>query len=197
MFGGSIWHFVGGWRNAPKGLGFSEALSRVQVRVPVTAGAFAVWGTLFSCVDCTLTSIRQKEDPWNAIASGAVTGGILAARAGLKSMATNAVLGNHIFIHRDVLSTCKHTSGGVILAAMEGVGIAFQRVVVPFAEKRFSNAPNSIQIDNLDPPVDPMKPRSYRLESSSYVGQPLLPSSTINNQFDSIPEEKSTGWRLW
>ena len=38
-------------------------------------GSFAIWGTLFSICDCTFTYIRKKEDPWNAIASGAATGG--------------------------------------------------------------------------------------------------------------------------
>jgi hypothetical protein len=60
---------------------------------------------LFSCCDCTITAIRRKEDPWNAIASGAATGGILAARAGLKAAGRSAVV------------------GGVILAAIEGLNI--------------------------------------------------------------------------
>ena len=38
-------------------------------------GSFAIWGTLFSICDCSFTYIRKKEDPWNAIASGAATGG--------------------------------------------------------------------------------------------------------------------------
>lgn len=65
LVGGTIWHSVGGMRNAPKGHRISQAITRVQVRVPTTAGAFAVWGTLFSCFDCTIVAIRQKEDPWN------------------------------------------------------------------------------------------------------------------------------------
>lgn len=68
-------------------------------------GQFAVWGGLFACCDCTLSAIRQKEDPWNSIISGAATGGILAARAGPKAMASAAVV------------------GGVILALIEGMGI--------------------------------------------------------------------------
>ena len=42
----------------------------------ILVGSFAVWGTLFSICDCTFTYIRKKEDPWNAIASGAATGGL-------------------------------------------------------------------------------------------------------------------------
>ncbi|EJK54813.1 hypothetical protein THAOC_25526, partial [Thalassiosira oceanica] len=29
-----------------------------------------------------MSAVRQKEDPWNSIVSGAATGGVLAARAG-------------------------------------------------------------------------------------------------------------------
>jgi hypothetical protein len=58
--GGSIWHFVGGLRNAPKGQKRIQAVSRVRARVPITGGSFAVWGVLFSCCDCTFTYIRKK-----------------------------------------------------------------------------------------------------------------------------------------
>ena len=43
-------------------------------------GNFAVWGGLFSTFDCCLMGIRGKEDPWNSIGSGAITGAVLAAR---------------------------------------------------------------------------------------------------------------------
>lgn len=43
-------------------------------------GNFAVWGGLFSTFDCCLIKLRNKEDPWNSIGSGALTGAVLAAR---------------------------------------------------------------------------------------------------------------------
>ena len=43
-------------------------------------GNFGVWGGLFSTFDCSLVYLRKKEDPWNAIMSGAMTGGVLSAR---------------------------------------------------------------------------------------------------------------------
>ena len=49
------------------------------------SGNFAVWGGMYSSFDCALIAIRDKEDPWNSIGSGAITGGILAARAGMRS----------------------------------------------------------------------------------------------------------------
>ena len=39
-----------------------------------------MWGGLYSSFDCALIAIRNKEDPWNSIGSGAITGAVLAAR---------------------------------------------------------------------------------------------------------------------
>ena len=111
--GGGLWHSIKGARMAPSGARLSGSLSAVAARSPVLGGQFAVWGGLFACCDCTLTSIRQKEDPWNSIISGAVTGGVLAARAGPKQMASAAVV------------------GGVLLALIEGMGIMFTRMMAP------------------------------------------------------------------
>jgi mitochondrial import inner membrane translocase subunit TIM17 len=111
--GGGVWHSVKGARLAPAGARFQGSVSAVTARAPVLGGQFAVWGGIFACCDCTLTSIRQKEDPWNSIVSGAVTGGILAARAGPKQMASAAVV------------------GGVLLALIEGMGILFTKMMAP------------------------------------------------------------------
>jgi mitochondrial import inner membrane translocase subunit TIM17 len=48
---------------------------------------------MFSAFDCSLIAIRGKEDPWNSILSGAITGGALSARMGLKSSLQAAVFG--------------------------------------------------------------------------------------------------------
>ena len=45
-----------------------------------SSGNFAVWGGMYSSFDCALIAIRDKEDPWNSIGSGALTGALLAAR---------------------------------------------------------------------------------------------------------------------
>lgn len=111
--GGTIWHTVKGYRMAPKGGKWSGVTSAVSARAPVLGGQFAVWGGLFACCDCTLTAIRQKEDPWNAIISGAATGGILAARAGPQAMASGALV------------------GGILLALIEGMGIMISRAFAP------------------------------------------------------------------
>ena len=96
---------------APSGARWSGSVSAVSARAPVLGGQFAVWGGLFACCDCSLTALRQKEDPWNSIVSGAATGGVLAARAGPRAMASAALV------------------GGVLLALIEGMGIMFSRMV--------------------------------------------------------------------
>jgi import inner membrane translocase subunit TIM17 len=111
--GGGIFHTMKGSWNAPKGARVHGALSAMSARGPVLGGQFAVWGGVFACCDCSLTALRQKEDPWNSILSGAATGGVLAARAGPKAMASAAVV------------------GGVLLALIEGMGIMFTNLLSP------------------------------------------------------------------
>uniref|UniRef100_A0A6S8D9L3 Mitochondrial import inner membrane translocase subunit TIM17 n=1 Tax=Aureoumbra lagunensis TaxID=44058 RepID=A0A6S8D9L3_9STRA len=111
--GGSIWHFVKGWRNSPRGSALAGAVDQMQVRAPIVGGNFAVWGGLFAVFDCSLSAVRQKEDPWNSILAGAATGGVLAARAGPKAAAKNAVV------------------GGILLALIEGLGILITKAFAP------------------------------------------------------------------
>uniref|UniRef100_H3AT12 Translocase of inner mitochondrial membrane 17A n=1 Tax=Latimeria chalumnae TaxID=7897 RepID=H3AT12_LATCH len=83
------------------------------------AGSFAVWGGLFSMIDCSLVKMRGKEDPWNSITSGAMTGAVLAARNGPVAMVGSAAM------------------GGILLALIEGVGILLTR----FASAQFPTGP--------------------------------------------------------
>lgn len=70
-----------------------------------------MWGGLFSTFDCIIIHYRKKEDPWNSIASGFLTGGVLAARGGVKAAFRSAVF------------------GGIILAMIEGVSILINHTV--------------------------------------------------------------------
>ena len=110
--GGSVWHSIKGARNSPRGERLRGSLYAIKSRAPVLGGNFAVWGGLFATFDCSLVAIRRKEDPWNSITAGALTGGTLAARAGYKAMLTSA------------------TVGGVLLALIEGAGLLLQRYMV-------------------------------------------------------------------
>ncbi|KAH8556003.1 Tim17/Tim22/Tim23/Pmp24 family-domain-containing protein [Umbelopsis sp. PMI_123] len=108
--GGGIWHSVKGAKNSPRGERMIGAVTAMKARAPVLGGNFAVWGGLFSTFDCALKGVRQKEDPWNSILSGAITGGVLAARGGAKAATVSAVV------------------GGSLLALIEGIGIAITRM---------------------------------------------------------------------
>ena len=68
--------------NAPKRQRIYSGLCHVRNRAPFLGGNFGLWGGLFSSTECLLISYRQKDDPWNAIAAGFITGGALAIRGG-------------------------------------------------------------------------------------------------------------------
>jgi len=113
--GGGAWHLVKGFKNSPTGFRMKGALESVRRESPRLGGSFANWGLTFSMFDCSLQAIRKKEDPWNAIAAGALTGGFLQLRFGLKSAAKSAAF------------------GGFLLALIEGLGIALNRITAPSA----------------------------------------------------------------
>lgn len=202
LVGGTIWHSIGGARNAPPGQRMSQAFSRVKARVPILGGSFAVWGVLFSGCDCTLVYFRKKEDPWNAIISGAATGGILAARAGFKAAGRSAL------------------AGGVILAAIEGLNVLLMRVLMPQMEKAAQQ--QGVPVDRLEPPVDPYRPRIQRQplwqdESTSSSPFTAAPGYTTTTQESnpwgvqtfsldetgktvtttSAPEAPKSSWKFW
>lgn len=104
--GGGIWHSIkgqctfaadarvrctnrlcAGLRNSPRNERFTGMVHSVKLRSPALGGAFAAFGGIFSSVDCALVHVRKKEDPWNAIMSGAATSAILAARGMVRSAA--------------------------------------------------------------------------------------------------------------
>lgn len=76
-----MWHGIKGARNSPKGDKLLGSISAIKARAPVVGGNFGVWGGLFSTFDCAVKGYRQKEDPYNAIISGFLTGGTLAVRS--------------------------------------------------------------------------------------------------------------------
>lgn len=80
--GGSIFHGIKGFRNAPSGYKhrFAGSLISVRQKATLTGAGFAAWGGMFSVVDCSLAHIRKKEDAWNSVGSGFITGGLLQIR---------------------------------------------------------------------------------------------------------------------
>ena len=120
FIGGGIFSLVGGARNAPKGFTnrIMGAMGNARYRAPITAGSFGVWGFTFSLCDCTFVALRRKEDPWNSIMSGASTGFILGIRQGMRPAVSSAMV------------------GGVLLALIEGVGIAINKFNAPMYKQQ-------------------------------------------------------------
>jgi len=111
--GGGLWHLFKGAKNSPSNARLRGGVEAIRREAPKIGGSFAVWGGLFSTFDCTLVALRKKEDPWNSIAAGALTGGFLQLRTGARSAAKSAAF------------------GGVLLAMIEGVGILLTRMTAP------------------------------------------------------------------
>ncbi|OII75911.1 mitochondrial import inner membrane translocase subunit TIM17 [Cryptosporidium andersoni] len=117
--GGFLWNFLHGARNAPRGEIFSSGLSAGSLRAPIIGSSFAVWGGTFSCFDCSITALRQREDHWNAIFAGAATGGLLALRGGWRPATRSAFV------------------GGVLLAIIEVVSIGLSRKTMQTPRQQF------------------------------------------------------------
>ena len=74
----------------------------MKKRAPILAGSFAMWAGIYSISECTLISLRNTDDAFNKITAGAITGGVLAMRAGPRIAAKNALIGG-IFLGAIVL----------------------------------------------------------------------------------------------
>eukprot|EP01089_Gocevia_fonbrunei_P008438 TRINITY_DN20114_c0_g1_i1.p1 TRINITY_DN20114_c0_g1~~TRINITY_DN20114_c0_g1_i1.p1 ORF type:complete len:230 (-),score=39.11 TRINITY_DN20114_c0_g1_i1:107-796(-) len=107
--GGTLFHGIKGAWTAPAGERIISALHGIRSRAPITGGSFAVWGGLYSSFDCILSGVRRREDPFNSIGAGALTGGVLAARSGWRVSLRSAFV------------------GGLLLALIEGVAMIVQR----------------------------------------------------------------------
>lgn len=110
---------------------FVGAVSSIKARAPVTGGNFGIWGGMFSTFDCAVKGWRQKEDAWNAIISGFMTGGCLALRSMLHliQVAILSCRSDHVHAKggpRTALSSA--IMCGILLGVFEGVGVLFNRV---------------------------------------------------------------------
>jgi import inner membrane translocase subunit TIM17 len=55
-----------------------------------------MWAGIYSMSECTLTTLRNTDDAYNKILSGAITGGVLALRAGPRIAMKNGLIGGII-----------------------------------------------------------------------------------------------------
>ncbi|XP_027969231.1 mitochondrial import inner membrane translocase subunit Tim17-B isoform X1 [Eumetopias jubatus] len=165
VIGGGVFQAIKGFRNAPVGIRhrLRGSANAVRIRAPQIGGSFAVWGGLFSTIDCGLVRLRGKEDPWNSITSGALTGAVLAARSECPSPWPPAPAPSALFCLPSPLSPCLFTlpggplamvgsamMGGILLALIEGVGILLTR----YTAQQFRNAPPFLEDPSQLPPKE-------------------------------------------
>jgi import inner membrane translocase subunit TIM17 len=164
VVGGSALHFLKGVRNSPNGERIIGGMQATRMNALRVGGSFAVWMSLYSAFDCTAVHVRQKEDPWNSIIAGASASGVLALRRGLRASAGSVI------------------TGGLLLAAIEGVGIAFNS----FAAKQQSLPPLPAYDPNVTTATGLPQPHvsSTDLSSSSFPGlrqPPMYPTGVAGS----------------
>jgi len=148
LSGGSIFHAIKGARSSAPGyrnriLGMTKTIAK---NAPVTGGQFAMWGFTFSCIDCSLSKLRKKEDAWNSIISGGLTGAVLTARLGVPTMAGSAIV------------------GAVLLGLIEGVGLVINR----FSAEQFKPMNPGFGEPSALPPKDPSPSTSVPSASGNF-----------------------------
>ncbi|KAL9651669.1 hypothetical protein ABK040_001613 [Willaertia magna] len=156
---GGIWNFGKGYYNAPKGEKLSGCITTMKTRGPVLGGNFAVWGGLFSTIECGLMYYRGKEDFMNSIISGFLTGGILAIRGGWKATLRSAAF------------------GGIFLGMIEGVGVLLNMFVSMQQQQMVQQQQQQQEGEGTggwipEPPSDTF---------------PILNSKSLDGEFDFVP----------
>ncbi|KNC53361.1 mitochondrial inner membrane import translocase subunit [Thecamonas trahens ATCC 50062] len=114
--GSGAFHAFKGARAAPKGMRMAGMVAAVKNRAAVTGGAFAIWMALFSSFDCAIAGARGKEDHFNPVAAGALTGALLAIRQGPRKALQHGI------------------AGGAVLGVFEGVGMLIEKVTTYFTQ---------------------------------------------------------------
>jgi import inner membrane translocase subunit TIM17 len=93
-----------------------------------TGGGFAMWGGMFSVVDCTMAHLRGKEDSLNSITSGALTGALLSIRRKFSLTFIIICFNSIIFITEGKAAMIfSGAIGGLILGLIEGVNLLINR----------------------------------------------------------------------
>ncbi|KAH8741445.1 mitochondrial import inner membrane translocase subunit tim17 [Cryptosporidium ryanae] len=128
--GGFITNFLKGAKySSNKMESLSNGLLFARRSAASLGTSFAIWGGVFSSFDCLLSKVRGKEDHWNAILSGAATGGVLSIRNGLRASLKSAM------------------AGGFLLTIIETVSIGMNRRTAQTPRQQFDDYQKLLQMN--------------------------------------------------
>jgi import inner membrane translocase subunit TIM17 len=103
-------------------------MSSIKARAPVTGGNFGIFGGMFMTFDCVVKGYRQKEDAWNSIISGFMTGGCLAARSSCFCSQEKLEPSLISFLGGPRASLQMAVASGILLGVFEGIGVLMNRM---------------------------------------------------------------------
>eukprot|EP00210_Caulerpa_lentillifera_P001998 g1915.t1 len=180
--GGGLWHYFLGMRKSPSGQKFKGGFQAIRGHGPRLGGSFAVWGGLFSSFDCTLAFLRRKEDPWNPIASGALTAGMLSLRSGLMHSMRSAFL------------------GGLILTMIEGLQIMMTKMSAPPPPRMASmqaNMPPHMQGIGMPPQPPPFGATIAPGVMATAQSQPEVMPPSFEDPTKAQENQQQGSWSSW
>ncbi|RCV44329.1 hypothetical protein SETIT_9G364500v2 [Setaria italica] len=93
MTGGSAYHFLKGLRNSPNGDRLAGGARAVRAHAPRLGGSWAGFWAVWEVFENAIFFARRKEDPWNGIAAGAATWGLVDLRRGARVAARSTLVG--------------------------------------------------------------------------------------------------------
>lgn len=151
------------------------------MHAPRLGGSFAIWGGLFSTFDCTMVFLRRKEDPWNCITAGALTGGVLSLRSGLMNSAKSAAF------------------GGVLLAMIEGLQIMIMKMSAPPPPRMATMQANAPQMQGGVgmPPPPPYGAAIAPGVMATAQSPPEVPPPSFEDQTRAPEDEQQGSWSSW
>ena len=103
-----------------------------------------MWGMFYSTYDCSLLGIRGKDDIWNSITAGFLTGGTLAIRQGPKPAFRSALIGVRLLLlagHKGscAVDACLFGSSSLLVSRARGNASAstYTATALPVHRARF------------------------------------------------------------
>ncbi|XP_062195270.1 mitochondrial import inner membrane translocase subunit TIM17-3-like [Phragmites australis] len=96
--GGSTFHFIRGLRSSPNGGRLAGGAQAVRANGPRVAGLLGAYSAVFCSFETAISLARRREDPWNSIAAGAASTGLLNMRRGASAAALSALLGTTVVV---------------------------------------------------------------------------------------------------